>query len=361
VSAARREAGPLHVLGALLVLAATLGLVEGWLRVANPPLRAQVVRSTLDTDLEDIDGVPVWTGRTHSPGRWNLSCADARPESRGVVAVGSSIFAGVSLTADQTFGTLLQARLDDQPPPGAPACVHNLSQPGFAFRQKLAVATHPPETLRPAVYLWELWSTDTADYVWLGPRAAMRVGTLRTGADGLPNPLHLPARLNRFLLRWSLTWLHVDVGLAKAGTVMGSRSWEQIVDEDLPALLDLVDAQGARLVLLTTPPLHDSFRASLAEQPEQVQLIAPIAAARDDVDLVRIEQLLVDDDVEALRLDPCCHYNAAGHRRLAEVLEPIVRRALAGEALVEASPTGDDSSGRRNSDPRGAPPPQEAP
>jgi hypothetical protein len=42
----------------------------------------------------------------------------------------------------------------------------------------------------------------------------------------------------------------------------------------------------------------------------------------------RLEQELIGQDYLQLRLDPCCHYNAQGHRALAPVMEKIVMDQL---------------------------------
>lgn len=39
---------------------------------------------------------------------------------------------------------------------------------------------------------------------------------------------------------------------------------------------------------------------------------------------------LIDEDYLELRLDPCCHYNAAGHRALVPVMERIVLEQVGG-------------------------------
>jgi hypothetical protein len=41
-----------------------------------------------------------------------------------------------------------------------------------------------------------------------------------------------------------------------------------------------------------------------------------------------LQRELIAEDYLALRLDPCCHFNAAGHRALVPIMERIVLRHL---------------------------------
>jgi len=41
-----------------------------------------------------------------------------------------------------------------------------------------------------------------------------------------------------------------------------------------------------------------------------------------------LERELIDQDYLRVRLDPCCHYNAEGHRALVPVMERIVLAQL---------------------------------
>jgi hypothetical protein len=49
---------------------------------------------------------------------------------------------------------------------------------------------------------------------------------------------------------------------------------------------------------------------------------------------IRLESALEGEDYVALRADPCCHYNAAGHARLADIFE----RDLVGDVVPEKQP-----------------------
>jgi hypothetical protein len=50
--------------------------------------------------------------------------------------------------------------------------------------------------------------------------------------------------------------------------------------------------------------------------------------------IVSLAQELVAEDPVVLRHDPCCHFNAVGHKRVAEVLLPHIRARLEGPLSV---------------------------
>ena len=93
---------------------------------------------------------------------------------------------------------------------------------------------------------------------------------------------------------------------------------------------------GAELVLLLAPPLHRPFEAQIADRqadPERdpYRFVASWAEA-NGVDMIRLDERLRAHDVEAIRLDTCCHYNAAGQALIADILEQDIatRRGAGG-------------------------------
>lgn len=323
--------GPLKVLLGLASTALVLLAVELAVRTwADPPQRTQVLRPSREIRMETLDGVPTWSSPAHSATRWRLECAAERPQADAVVAFGSSILAAVSVEPEQAWSALLQAALDAAPPgPGPAPCVHNLAETAFGHEQKVAVARHRLPTLRPRLLIWEVWGTDTARYVQVGDNA-IRLGDLAVDDSGLPNPLDLPAPLNRWLLARSATWLRVVIGLSpEVRPSPGQLEPAWIYGEDLPALHAGLAPQGVELLLVAAPPLHQPFAASAAEWSELERQAAAFAARTPGVHMLRLAEELVEEDHEALRLDPCCHYNEAGNRAVARVLEEAIRPLLA--------------------------------
>jgi hypothetical protein len=162
-----------------LVLATWVLSSEAGINCAGKPRPpTQVVRGR---GLHLQEGAPVWREATD---REHRACADAHPERLRVLFLGSSITYGSSLSADETFTTELERRLNAAfPSPGV--CVLNFAQPGFAFEQKLAVATVELPRYRPAVVLWEGWQEWSAGYRMLG-NAAFSLHRYELTADGYP-------------------------------------------------------------------------------------------------------------------------------------------------------------------------------
>lgn len=296
-----------RTLALLLGVAGAAVAVEVGVRMVEPRERVQVVRE--HDRVSVVDGVPVWSS-AYDDDRHNLECATAHPERRRIAAFGSSILFGSGVAPDETWAATLQARRDD-------LCVINFAQPAFAFEQELAVARqHLPE-LEPAVVLWEVWATSMEHFVVVGD-GAYNFGSIEVGADGYPaSPL--PGPLHRALFRGSLVYQHLVLGTARQAH--RGEVWGRFVEEELPKVLDLVPAE--RLVLVFAPPLEHPFAETAAHPVDFERAVLPWAED-NGVATLRLAAALEDEDVEALRLDPCCHFNAAGHRVLADVLEEVI-------------------------------------
>lgn len=308
--------------GALLL---ALVAAELAVRVLRPTPRAQVIEGSRRVELRLSEGVPVWTTRDDPRARPDETCRAARPGAAQVVGLGSSIFYGVELAPAQTWAPRVQALLDQA---GLPTCVHNLSGPGFSALQKRQLLREVAAPLSPRVVLWELWGTDVLEYRMLGGRA-WRMGVLRAGPDGYPNPLSLPLAVNRLLFDSSAAWRYATAAIAPAED-RPAGDWNAVLDGPVAEALALAERSGGQLLLVAMPPLDRSFAESADGDDRMATQAARWIAARAGrpVRLLRAAELLRGDDHVDLRLDDCCHYNEAGQARLAEVLAPHVEAAL---------------------------------
>ena len=71
------------------------------------------------------------------------------------------------------------------------------------------------------------------------------------------------------------------------------------------------------------PFLHESFVRS-QRAPPQHALGVDLWAEQNNAQVIHLAMLLEDLDYREVRLDPCCHYNPAGHAALAERLVPLL-------------------------------------
>lgn len=291
----------------------------------QPVQRVQRVQSQPDRPLSQLDGVPVWPAPDPERPRDNLACGRTAPEGTLRVAlVGDSILYGVDVPTDEAVAARLQALLEAR---RGPTCVSNVSRPAFTWEQQLAVARLELADAPPHVLVWELWHNSIGHYRMVGD-TAWNFGGLALDERGLPSVFGLPPGLNEALFERSAAFRTLTLGRAPRAEGRELDRWRPFAERRVPEVLALAEQLGSTLVVATFPPLSRSFEDSVARPYEAY---APVreAFAAAGVTEVDVAAALVGEDVEALRLDPCCHYNAAGHTRLAEVL---------AEAVVAAAP-----------------------
>lgn len=308
------------LLGLLVgVVIAEISLRQGkWF----PPV--QLVRGF---GLHSIDGVPVWEKATD---RHNRACVEQHPERTRILFFGSSITFGDALTVDETFTTALETRLNQlRPTPGF--CVLNFAQSGFAFEQKYAIARVEVPRYKPALIMWEDW-IEWADYRLIGD-TAYGTGNLKVRPDGFIGIAGVPDRLNRLLFLHSRVYEYFVL-------TFGERAYEApggphgvtlFADTRLIQVPLLAESVGAKLVLYLAPPLDRPFAETAASPPDWHEILLDFAQAHH-IPAYLIQRELIDQDYLTLRMDPCCHYNAAGHRALVPVMERIVLEQLDGGA-----------------------------
>ncbi len=278
------------------------------------------------THLRMLHGVPVWG----DDGRAGLACVREHPERVRVAFFGDSITYGVGVRDAELFTTVLQARLDAaRPVPGF--CVLNFAQPGFGFDQSLAIARDELPALRPAFVFFEFWSMER-DYRRLGTDA-YEVHRHRLRGDGFPSPLGaalVPDAANSWLFAHSAgyRWLAFDHGSTlRPDEEITPAAFAAHVEATLPSLFDSVGAHG---VLFAATPLGEPFDVPLHGVARNAW-IAPVYAIAHahGMTALRLDEALLHDDPAAIRLDSNCHFNPAGHRRLAEIfaqtMEPMLR------------------------------------
>lgn len=316
------------VLGMVIAMVVGVPLTgELLVRWMDPPPRLQVVRAgegpTGTIVLEDVDGVPVWH-RERDLARRHEGCLGRT--DRLVAIFGSSILAGVGIEEPVLYSTLLEQRLDE-------TCVANFAQPAMTGQGQLAIAGRFVPEHAPDVVLFEIWRATPFDYRRVGD-AAYQFDVLERDAAGLPNPFGVPVGLNEGLFSTSSLYEYATLALAAPAFRSPPAAWKITVEERLPVLLEQVKAAGGALVLVLCPPLDAPFAEQIRRRAEGTHpvlaLYDPVVAFAEanGVPYIRLEEALVDQDLERIRKDPCCHYSEAAQPALADALEPLVRAAL---------------------------------
>ncbi|MBI5526844.1 MAG: hypothetical protein HY897_10970 [Deltaproteobacteria bacterium] len=323
----------------LLVASMAAGVIgaELMVRLLGLQPHVQIVRNQGRVRLFEIDGTVVWE-QSRDRQRFDCPSIDALG-TETVMFFGDSIFYGTGIAAEKTFSSILQKRLDAA---GRRACVLNLSQPGFPFGPKFALAKRLVPLHEPAVVYWEIWDSEPTSFTMLGG-TAYNLTDFELGPDGYPATFPFPPALNRRLFETSRVYEYFTLGMASKKTVDSAHRWKEYVGERLSKVVELTRQARAELVLVLCPPLDREFTEFLSE-PRESRSIVTEFASKHSVPVIRLEEAFAALDYREVRLDPCCHYNEAGHEALAEVfnrktVEILDRRAGAAPSLPKGGET----------------------
>ena len=113
----------------------------------------------------------------------------------------------------------------------------------------------------------------------------------------------------------------------KADDAKGEFAYRDRVLPLLDDMLKLAQTHHGIVGLFMAPCLDKPFREQIGERalfgPKWgSQKAAAQWADAHGVARVELAELLVNEDYRAIRMDPCCHYNAVGHEVLARVMLP---------------------------------------
>jgi len=305
----------------LLGILATFFLGEIAIRILNPTPRIQVIRSSHNLEFEVVDGVPVWRG-DGTTGRENLSCLDSSPTHR-VVVIGSSILFGSSLETEEVFSSSLPERLN-QAHPDRKTCFFNFAQPGFTFGSKWIRTQQAFEKLKPDLLIFEIWYNDINPFALLRDQA-VNIGHLRVNEWNHPDLFGLPLSVNKWLLEHS--YLYHYASLALATDQDQTRNWRDFVLHELSKVVRLGKETGTPVLFVFAPNLNTSL-ASQADRTSKEYKVVESYLQDIKAEYMFLSRELRDDDIMDIRLDECCHYNAAGMDRLTDVIMPYTEKLL---------------------------------
>ncbi len=279
-----------------LLVGAALACVAGEVAARALALepRLQVVRGS-EVALDTRFGAPTWLPR-QAVERRNEAC-----QGRHLVVLGSSILYGSGLDAGDVFSAHLDV-------PGL--CVHNLAASGFDMGAKLAALAAWEQ---PVDEVWlEVWDADPSPYTPIGDDVwRLPLGT-RVDDHGVPDAFGLP--FNTWLFRHSHLFQVATASTVPVEPVSVESAWSRAEDLAVDAL------RGRPATVLVAPRLDRPFDASVQDVERAWATAAERIGERSGARVVDLAQQLVDLDHLELRADPCCHFNAAGHRVLAERL-----------------------------------------
>lgn len=301
------------VITMVLALGVSLGLVEVLAQSRDLP-RVQSV----DLDLVNgsvHNGVPIWESQQPGDDRRGEPCA-GRPE---VLLLGSSIFFGSGVPAEESLTPALQARLPQW-------CVRNLARPGYTwFNQAVELERHLAGLDRPpALVVWELWANSpnrwTVQNGW-----AYNFGSLSEDGTGVPNPFSLATGLHLALFDSLALYRQLVVRRAvPSARVSWEERFRQLGEQEFSPVVDGLRSGGSRVLLAQLPALDAPFSETARDPTYRYEPV--VSAVLDRVTVVSVAEGLARRslDHEAVRVDPCCHYNSAGLVAVAEVLSEAI-------------------------------------
>jgi hypothetical protein len=147
--------------------------------------------------------------------------------------------------------------------------------------------------------------------------------------DGFIGIAGVPDRLNRVLLLHSRLYEYLTLSFGERFNREPEQEAKAFVSDRLIRVPQLAESVGAKLVLYLAPPLDRPFAETAASLPDWHRLIVDFAQAHG-IPVYPLQLELIDQDYLKIRQDPCCHYNAEGHRALASVMERIILEQLDG-------------------------------
>lgn len=298
-------------LGVGLVLAG-LGTEVAFRAVSFTP-RVQIVRDGVGSRTTTVmDGVVLWDEGPSDLVDRNEAC----PEDGTVnlLLAGDSVFRVTHPDGrDNSLDGILESRLRRDHPG---LCVVNVSESGYIPEQVFAEIRRAHSRFRVDALVVGVFK-DAGHYARFGD-AWIEVNGYALDATGAPRLPWFPGgALNALLFERSRAFQYATL-------TMGALRDDPDPLRDYRAIAAWAEARAIPMLLVDLPWLSAPFAESAAS-PRHT--LAPWGAP-----VVDVARELSGDDVAALRTDLCCHYNAAGHARLADVIEPRVRALLARPA-----------------------------
>ncbi|HEV8247839.1 MAG TPA: hypothetical protein VGP93_18825 [Polyangiaceae bacterium] len=249
------------------------------------------------------------------------------PRAARIAFLGTSITNGTPLDSKQVFTSLLEQRVKGLLPEGV--CVDNRAVEAFGLDQELAVAREHVPHDRPALVFVEIWDP-AKRYIVIGSSAYGLQG-LATDDAGYPFLPAVPPSIAHPLFRASRLYEYATIALGVERPAVPVLSPDGPCPRQLLALAALARDSGSRLV---------AFLPAMLSRPFSESIRMPIVATITDcarslsIPVISLAEDLLGYDVERVRRDVCCHFNATGHAILAEKFERHVRDYLPKSAAA---------------------------
>lgn len=296
-------------------------LVELGVRAWDPTPRRMVIRPGPELVVETVQGVPLWYVPQHAEVLRNEACEQALR----VVIVGDSILKGWGVPLESSWSMRWREQAEARQ-----VCVHNYASSGYGHAEEWALVQDVVPELKPQVLVYEVYALAHRDNSEVQQRLGANIFDLRglpLDEDGVPNVTGLPGLLNRPLFLYSHAYQYVTLSGGDATSTV-SDYVPPVETHTLERVVDFAREQRLQLVFVLCHRLDQGFPFLVENSPPRFDVVRRVAENNPHVTIVDTAELLIDQDVEAVRLDACCHFNQTGQDLLAERLGGAIEAAL---------------------------------
>lgn len=263
-----------------------------------------------DTPVRTVDGVVLWDDAHPRAGAADVARAAASRGAFVVLGLGDSIMYGVRLSKEETYLEETRRLLAARTP--RPVEVINLAVPGYNTLQEDAVYREIDGRLAPDVVLLHYWSDDGRMYRAIGGYV-VDFGDLSADGRLVARALPIAPALNDALLLHSRLFQLVTQAVVTYDRRAVVADWSRVATP-LAAINERVRKSGGRLVVLASPDLNGAAARPNGELP----MLRELGSAQG-FEVVDLATWLDGAPAPDVRFDGC-HFNADGHRRIAEHL-----------------------------------------
>jgi lysophospholipase L1-like esterase len=296
------------ILLAVVATVAAVFLAEAGARLIGLPPGYGRLISTQETPHRVVDGIVLWGARDPRFDREDVRRAAQDPDAFTIVALGDSILFGVALPKELTY--MEQARGLLQKRTTRTVEILNLAIPGYGTMQENAAFKELDPAVRPDLVVVHYWGDDALQYRAFGPYV-VDFGDVTPDGRSVIRPFPLPPALSDYLLIHSRLYdLMTGVAL-KLTRNPEERDWTRVT-KPMAEIQERAERGGGRLLILASADLT----GTAAKPTADIALLREFAAARG-IEVIDISEWLRGMDASELALD-ACHFNAQGHRLLAE-------------------------------------------
>ena len=274
-----------------------------------------------------VDGIQLWD--TSDDMRYTaqeLSQASQAPSAITITGLGDSIMYGVGLNRHETYIEQLGEKLEKNL--GLPVKTINLAAPGYNLAQEAAIFKEKGIPLKPDLVLIHLWDNDIEPAIIINGYPVYVNAPV--ALDGALHTIPLPDWINGALLLRSTIYQRLSFYLLIRRGKQAPPLKRKNARAYLASIKKNADISGAKTILFFSPPLDEGRVRPYPDSKKEVkQTYHMVAGWANELDIETIDlgMLLEGKSSARVGLDDC-HFNALGHRLLADALAPRLAETI---------------------------------